>query len=601
MTNEYKADQIYFKDIADYFSQKYADDYYTINNYTLNYAVTDYIFSAHTGITEYDIGIFYNNCYKNDKINFTKEIEDKKILLPLNDDLKTDIVVPFNMISSMVNYICNSDSLHKKFLHFFKLFLEDKKEFIDQDMHSYIMHKLSIFKKYNFLDMYLRIMQSENSLTVNSDFIQKNMSYTSDKKIYEPFLIDYFNTRKHNFKDIDLKSIALVFNYYNNKSCKKIFQKAEFSIIDYFGTYKNFNEMYFYLYQKESAYINFLKFLKDEKYDFSNDNILDHSKSFYESFDFLMKNNIQHKGYIKKFLNSTNLGFDNEELKIYLNYTYTKNIESEFKSLEQLFTFLNEQYNNCSEEESRGFLIRCDMFFSEFIKSGAINSFESLDSANGLAARLYISFVKKIFLYDSVSVKKLSTLFDNSNPVIGLLDKIDYEMKKAHFGFSDLLTVISMQPLVYNRKDIFDMNKEDFNRLNEIISFNNPIYIHNCESLFFTLYSGIIVNKDKDYLINNKKMYMKILDIGYLLFKKQGFFTNHYPSMIVDISSALSVEITKEDSQLFEIISFILTNPDFQVSRGAKLLTEQKILYEQLFLEMNDTKNYVEKSTIKRI
>lgn len=599
MTNEYRADQIYFRDIEQYFSQKHVDEYYTINNYTLNYAVTDYIFSGHAEITEYDINIFYKNCYKNEKIDFLKEIEHKKILLPLNDSSKTNIIVPFNMLSSMVNYICVSDSLHKKFLHFFKLFIEDKKELIDQDMHNYIIHKLSIFKKYHFLDMYLHLIHNENNLTVHSDFIQNNIPYTSDKKIYEPFLIRYFHTRKDNFKDINFNVIALLFKYYNKNSCKNIFLNSGFSIINYFSEYKKFNEIYFALHNKENAYKEFLKFLKNENYDFSNDNLSDYSKSFYESFEFLMKNNIQHKGYVEKFLNNKDLDSGKEELKIYLNYT--KNVKADFENPEELFTFLNEKYNNCSEEESNDFLIKCEVFFSEFIKSGAINSFESLDAANGLSARLYISFVKKVFSYDSVSVKKIATLFNDSNPVIGLLNKIESEMKKAHFGFSDLLTVISIQALAYHRKDIFHMSKDDFNKLNKIISFSNPIYIHHCESSFFILYNAIMANKDKDYLINNKNMYIKILDIGYGLFTNKGFFTNRYPAMIVDVSEALYVDITKEDSALFEMISFILTNQNFQVSDAAKLLTEQKVLYEQLFLKMNNTSNHIEKSKIKRI
>lgn len=599
MTNEYRADQIYFRDIEQYFSQKHVDEYYTINNYTLNYAVTDYIFSGHAEISEYDINIFYKNCYKNEKIDSLKEIEHKKILLPLNDNSKTNIIIPFNMISSMVNYVCVSDSLHKKFLHFFKLFIEDKKELIDQDMHNYIIHKLSIFKKYNFLDMYLNLIHNENNLTVNSDFIQKNIPYTSDKKIYEPFLIRYFHTRKNNFKDIDLNVIALLFKYYNKNSCKNIFLMSRFSIINYFSEYKKFNDIYFALHNKENAYKKFLKFLKNQGYDFSNDNLSDYSKSFYESFEFLMKNNIQHKGYVEQFLNNKDLDSGKEELKIYLNYT--KNVKADFASPEELFTFLNEKYKHCSEEESCGFLIRCDIFFSEFIKSGAINSFESLDSANGLAARLYILFVKKVFTYDSVSVKKLATLFNDFNPVIGLLNKIEHEMKKAHFGFSDLLTVISIQALTYHRKDIFYMSKDDFNRLNQIISFSNPIYIHFCESSFFIIYNAIMANKDKDYLRNNKDIYIKILDIGYSLFKDHRFFTNRYPAMIVDVSEALYVDITKEDSALFEMISFILTNQNFQVSDAAKLLTEQKVLYEQLFLKMNNTSNHIEKSKIKRI
>lgn len=599
MTNEYKADQIYFSDIEEYFSQKHVDEYYTINNYTLNYAVTDYIFSGHDKISEYDISIFYENCYKSEKINFLKEIEHKKILLPLNDSSKTNIIVPFNMLSSMVNYVCVSDSLHKKFLHFFKLFIEDKKELIDQDMHNYIIHKLRIFKKYNFLDMYLRLMHNENNLTVHSDFIQENIPYTSDKKIYEPFLIRYFHTHKDDFKDVDLNVIALVFKYYNKNACKNIFLTSRFSVVNYFNEYKKFNDIYFALHNKENAYKNFLKFLKNENYDFSNDNLSDYSKSFYESFEFLMKNNVQHKGYVKKFLNNKDLDSGKEELKIYLNYT--KNVKADFESSEELFAFLNDKYSNCSEEESSDFLRKCDIFFSEFIKSDAINSFESLETANGLSARLYISFVKKVFSYNSVSVEKIATLFNDSNPVIGLLNKIEHEMKKAHFGFSDLLTVISIQALAYHIKDIFHMNKDDFNRLNQIISFSNPIYIHHCESSFFILYNAIMANKDKDYLINDKNMYIKILDIGYSLFKNKGFFTNRYPAMIVDVSEALSVDITKEDSALFEMISIILNNHELKNTNAGHLLIEQKTIYEQLLLKFSDTQIYSEKIPVKRI
>jgi len=602
MINEYRADQIYFSDIEEYFSQKHVDEYYTINNYTLNYAVTDYIFSGHDKISEYDISIFYENCYKSEKINFLKEIEHKKILLPLNDSSKTNIIVPFNMLSSMVNYVCISDSLHKKFLHFFKLFIEDKKELIDQDMHNYIIHKLSIFKKYNFLDMYLRLMHNENNLTVHSDFIQNNIPYTSDKKIYEPFLIRYFHTRKDDFKDIDLNVIALVFKYYNKNSCKNIFLTSRFSIVNYFSEYKKFNDIYFALHNKENAYKNFLKFLKNESYDFSNDNLSDYSRSFYESFEFLMKNNIKHVGYIKNFLNGKyDKELDEVELITYLNYT--KSLQADFSNTEELFNFINDKYENSSEEDRKFFYDRCASFFDAFITSGAINAYENLDKTDMLTGRLYIMFVKKLFLSDSVSAKQLSTLFNGSNPVIGILEKINYEYHKAHFGFSELLSVISTGLMKRQRSEIFEMNEIDFNKLNTFFSFGNMVYTHNSDSLFFVLYHTIIDNKNEEYLRNKKDVYIKMLDIGYSLFQKQSRLrlSNHYPSLIMDIASALSIEINKEDSLLFEMISIILNNEELKNTDAGYLLIEQKTIYEQLLLKFSDTQIYSEKITVKRI
>lgn len=589
MQNEYSIDSINNEEFNSYFSMLHDDNMSSINNYTLNYPITNFFFEHNTDISENDIRIFCQNHYFNDKVSWEHNIENKIFTMPLSSG--TDIIVPFDLISSLINYVANNNKKDKKFEIFFDYILQEKGYLINQNMHNYIVHKLAIFNQSEYLDKYLIWSSQKNDLKTNIEFLNLRLSYAKNKDAFKESYIKIFSSEDVNdTKNASNYKEALdqIFKNYKIKTILDIVERSHFSYVDFLNKNKEIENSYFFNYHGNK----FFGFLKAINFNFSKEYLSDYSACSEDVFSNLLKTNINidSKVFINKFLNN---GYKSGYFNIDNLFLFFR--EKRFNILSQnnqsdFFELLKKTYANYAEKENtKIFFINLEKLLQSYSDSGMKCEDLNMDIVNNLPGRIYIEFISLFFANNLCSPEKLYQIFNN-NFISGIVDLVENKLQKSFHGYSELLNllVVDNDNLTKKDKKIFDMNEESFKTIWKKISTSSSLRIFHNSLLFNVLTTVILVNSEKEYIKNNKEVYINMLDFGYSLFQnKSDRDYKQYPYRIIQIADSLNYQIDKEDSYLYDMIKIILDNPDINSSLGISILHKQKIAYEKFLISHN--------------